>query len=101
MPRLAADGASSMQVIEAVQRRHAVRAFKSDPVAPELVRELIGTARRAPSGGNLQPWRVYALGGAVLATFKAGIAAKLAAGLRETPEYAVYPPNLWEPLRSR
>src|SRR4051794_11490714 len=91
----------SMQVFEAVQRRHAVRAFTPDPVAPELVRDLIDAARRAPSGGNLQPWRIYALGGAVLAAFKADIAAKLAAGRRELPEYSVYPPNLWEPLRSR
>jgi nitroreductase len=91
-----------MNVTQAVLGRHAVRAFKPDPVAVSVVRELIETAKRAPSGGNLQPWRVYALGGEPLARFKSLIAGKLAAGVRgEPPEYAVYPPNLWEPLRTR
>ena len=91
-----------MNVSEAVQRRHAVRAFKPDGVGADVVRGLIEGAKRAPSGGNLQPWRVYALSGDVLARFKALIATKLDAGIRgETPDYAVYPADLWEPLRSR
>lgn len=91
-----------MNVTQAVLDRHAVRAFKPDPVAGLVVRELIETAKRAPSGGNLQPWRVYALAGEPLAQFKATIARKLDAGIRgEPPEYAVYPPKLWEPFRAR
>jgi nitroreductase len=91
-----------MDVSEAVARRSSVRAFKSDPVSGELVRELLDAARRAPSGGNLQPWCVYALAGTALAEFKARIAAKISAGvLGEQPEYAVYPPDLWEPFRRR
>ena len=31
------------------------------------VRELLEAAAQAPSGGNLQPWRVYALAGEPLA----------------------------------
>src|SRR3982750_1251838 len=91
-----------MQVSEAVARRCSIRAFKPDPVAGETIRELLAAAQRAPSGGNLQPWRVYALGGTALAEFKARIAAKIAQNiLGETPEYAVYPENLWEPFRRR
>jgi len=40
------------------------------PVGPELVRELIARAARAASGGNLQPWPVYALTGAALADLR-------------------------------
>lgn len=87
-----------MDVAEAVRKRFSVRAFKSDPVPGEVVRRLIETAARAPSGGNLQPWRVYALAGAPLAEFKALVAAHPAG---EAPEYEVYPPNLWEPFRTR
>jgi nitroreductase len=54
-------------------------------------------AARAPSGGNLQPWRVWALAGAPLAELKA----KMTSTPLEPPEYAVYPPNLWEPFRTR
>jgi nitroreductase len=90
-----------MSVSEAVAARHSVRAFKPDPVAGEIVRALLDEARQAPSGGNLQPWRVYALAGPKLAEFRAIVAAKFAAGESETPEYDVYPPGLWEPFRTR
>jgi len=86
-------------VSEAVQRRMSVRAFKPDPVPGAVVRELIEAAARAPSGGNLQPWVVHALSGQPLAEFKALVASRLMD--RDEPEYHVYPPNLWEPLRTR
>src|SRR5580658_2797050 len=86
-----------MDVAQAVRRRISTRAFRPDPPPRDLVRRLIEEAARAPSGGNLQPWRVYALTGAPLAEFKALVAASP----MEEPEYDVYPPNLWEPLRTR
>jgi nitroreductase len=86
-----------MDVAEAVRRRMSTRAFKPDPVPGDLVRALIEAAALAPSGGNLQPWRVYALAGEALAEFKA----LAAAAPMEEPEYDVYPPNLWEPMRTR
>ena len=52
-----------MTVTEAVERRISIRAFKADPVSGDLVRNILEAAARAPSGGNLQPWRVYALAG--------------------------------------
>lgn len=89
-----------MTVSEAVERRISVRAFKPDPVPGQTVREILEAAARAPSGGNLQPWKVYALAGAPLAELKAQAAAKMAGG-GEEPEYDVYPPNLWDPFRTR
>jgi nitroreductase len=62
------------------------------------VRQLLEAASRAPSGGNLQPWRVTALAGEPLEALKTEVAASPRG---ETPEYDVYPPNLWEPLRTR
>jgi nitroreductase len=87
-----------MDVSQAIERRISVRAFKSDPVPRALVAEIIERAARAPSGGNLQPWRVYALTGEPLAAFKAKVAAN---PMGEPMEYDVYPPNLWEPFRTR
>src|SRR5580698_934449 len=87
----------AMDVADAVRRRMSTRAFKPDPVPGELVRRLIAEAAQAPSGGNLQPWRVYALGGEALSEFMAVVAA----GGMEEPEYEVYPANLWDPFRTR
>jgi nitroreductase len=89
-------------VSEAVTRRASVRAFSPEPVPGALVRELLELAHRAPSGGNLQPWRVYALAGEALAELKRVTAARLQESPRGDPmEYQVYPPELWEPFRSR
>ena len=87
-----------MKVSDAIARRMSVRAFlpKAPPAA--TVRNILETAARAPSGGNLQPWRVHALTGAPLAELLAAVAA---APLQEAPEYTVYPPDLWEPYRTR
>lgn len=90
-----------MDVSEAVARRKAVRAFRSDPVSGNVVRRILAAACRAPSGGNLQPWKIYALGGDALAEFKSVIAEKFQRGVTESPEYAVYPPDLWDPYRRR
>jgi nitroreductase len=87
-----------MDVSEAVARRVSIRAFRPDPVPRAVVADILLRAAHAPSGGNLQPWRVYALTGAPLAEFKALVAAN---PFGETPEYNVYPPDLWEPFRTR
>jgi nitroreductase len=87
-----------MDVSEAVARRVSIRAFLDAPVPGEVVRDILVRAAQAPSGGNLQPWRVYALTGEPLAEFKTLVAAN---PFGETPEYDVYPPNLWEPFRTR
>jgi nitroreductase len=87
-----------MNVSEAVGRRISIRAFRPDPVPGDVVADILVRAAQAPSGGNLQPWRVYGLAGAPLAEFKALAAAN---PFGETPEYDVYPPNLWDPFRTR
>ena len=91
-----------MNVSDAVAQRIAVRAFRPDPVPAGWVREMLEAAKRAPSGGNLQPWRVYALAGDALASFKESVRSRIEAGVMgEPPGYAVYPPDLWEPFRRR
>lgn len=90
-----------MQVAEAVARRRSVRAFTSEPVPSDLLREVVEQAGRAPSGGNLQPWRIHVLLGPALARFRAVMAERLQQGPPDPPEYHVYPPSLHEPYRSQ
>lgn len=87
-----------MKVSDAIERRISVRAYKPDPVPRAMVAEILERAARAPSGGNLQPWRVYALTGEPLDAFKAVVAQNPRG---EPTEYHVYPPELWDPFRTR
>lgn len=43
--------------------RHSVRAFLDTPVSTELLKDILTVASRAPSGTNIQPWKVYVLTG--------------------------------------
>jgi len=83
-------------VSEAVRSRRSVRAFLDTPVLETLLREALELAARAPSGGNLQPWRIYVLAGERLAQLKQTV--------RKAPpgptEYPIYPEQLGEPYRS-
>ena len=63
-----------MDVFEAVDSRISCRWFLDKPVDQKIVRDLIAKAARAASGGNLQPWRVFALTGAPLAEIKRRVA---------------------------
>ena len=92
-----------MDVFEAVDSRISCRWFLDTPVDPEMVRDLIAGAARAASGGNLQPWQVYALTGAALAELKRQVAAAVAGRdpRHEDAEYPIYPKTMWEPYSSR
>jgi nitroreductase len=92
-----------MDVCEAIDSRISCRWFLDKPVAPKLVSKLIGEAARAASGGNLQPWHVYALTGAALGDLKQQVAAAVAGGdpRQVDAEYPIYPKTMWEPYRSR
>ncbi len=87
-----------MNVTEALKARISIRAFKPDPVAESVVREILDVARYAPSGGNLQPWKVIAVAGAERDAVVALAKANLPGDEGDRP---VYPANLWEPYRSR
>jgi nitroreductase len=54
----------TLSVDEALRTRMSVRAFTPQPVATDLLLEILDLAARAPSGTNTQPWKVYVLRGA-------------------------------------
>ena len=89
-------------VSEALQRRISIRAFLPDPVSRAAVHGILEQARWAPSGGNLQPWKVIAVAGAEReAVIALARRAQAAGRTNEEGGDPVYPPNLWEPYRSR
>ena len=48
----------------AIETRFSARAFLPKPVPRETIEHILSVARRAASGTNTQPWRVYVLQGA-------------------------------------
>lgn len=90
-----------MEVSEAIDSRITVRQFLGTPVPEETVRAILETAKRAPSGGNLQPWNVHVMTGVPLQALIDDVSAKRQNGVVETPEYKVYPPELVDPYRTR
>jgi nitroreductase len=74
-----------MDVSEAIQRRVTIRKWKPAPVEKEKITKVLESGRRAPSWGNVQPWRF------IVIQDKAKIdqLAKIAAG--EQPQVSAAP----------
>jgi len=97
--RPAVDGTAIVD--EAIASRRSVRAFLPDPVAETTVREILDIASWAPSGTNMQPWRVYVTAGAAKERLSRAI---LDAGPRSEKargEYKYYPDKFFEPYHER
>jgi nitroreductase len=86
----------------AVDTRRSVRAFLNRPVDMALIKQILALAARAPSGGNLQPWRITILAGKPLERFRCVMARRIAENpTRDEMQYQVYPDNLAEPYRTQ
>ena len=91
-----------MNVSEAIATRKTIRAFKPDPVSRLTIEEIITAAARAPSGGNLQPWKAYVLLGPARDELVRRVAElRKTSPMGTAPEYHIYPPDLTEPYRTR
>lgn len=92
-----------MNVTEAMTSRRSIRDFLPRPVPGETIRQVLATAARAPSGGNVQPWHVDVVAGERMAELKALMTRRLmevAAGEpAEAKDYDIYPPHLIAPHR--
>ena len=88
-------------VDEAITTRRSIRAFRHDPVPEATIREILDVASWAPSGTNMQPWRVYVTTGEAKERVSRAI---LGSGLRAEKargEYKYYPDKFFEPYYAR
>ena len=89
-------------VDEAILSRRSVRAFLPDPVDERMIKEILEIAARAPSGTNMQPWKVYVTSGETKRRIAEAI---LNSGIRAEKavwdEYKYYPDQFFEPYLSR
>ena len=98
------DAASVARTVEeALMSRRSIRAFRPDPVPREKVERILALASRAPSGTNVQPWKVHAIAGAA----KDRLAADMHAAFMEhgeegwTRQYEYYPTKWRDPYLAR
>jgi len=54
-----------VEVLEALRTRRSIRAFRPEPVPRALVERILHDAARAPSGTNIQPWKIHVVAGPV------------------------------------
>ena len=84
-----------MQLEQILNKRKSCRAFLDRPIDPQLLHSIISKAARAPSNGNLQPWQIYIVTGAALASLKQTTKQLVDDQVPlQTPEYQVYPKPL-------
>lgn len=60
-----------MNVLEAINKRQSIRAFKPDQVPEDILKKIVDGAQRAPSASNSQPWEFAVVSGAKLEEIKA------------------------------
>lgn len=82
--------------------RRSIRAFLPRPVAPSTIDAVLTAAARAPSGNNIQPWRVHVVHGAVRDAIVADACAAYDTGdTSHQAEYSYYPTEFFEPYLAR
>ncbi|MBI4776506.1 MAG: nitroreductase [Deltaproteobacteria bacterium] len=78
-----------MDLVDAITSRRSIRAFKPEPVPRRIVRELLVTAVRAPSGVNSQPWEFYLVSGNALDELREACTEKYRLGIEPKPDITI------------
>ena len=86
-----------MEFSDTVKERSSIRAFTNTPVSNAQITALLDLAAQSPSGGNVQPWRIFVLNDDVMTRFKQTVQDNPAP---EQPSYAIYPDQLKDPYRT-
>ncbi len=92
-----------MHAHDAIMTRRSVRRFLPAPVPHASLIRILEGAAMAPSGHNIQPWKVYAVAGSVKQKISDDILAAIANDPVEVhqPEFDYYPVNWVEPYIGR
>jgi len=64
-----------------IKARKSIRGYRKDPVARELIEEIIEVAKWAPSSMNTQPWHVHVVTGKPLDRIRKGNTENMVAGI--------------------
>ncbi len=95
------DPITASHVDHAIRSRRSVRRFLPTPVPKKMVEDLLELAARAPSGTNVQPWKVYVLTGKEKDRLSAAILDKHNSSGMDGREFDYYPTEWADPWLSR
>lgn len=90
-----------MNLNELIKSRYSVRSFTDDTVDIETIREILEISSNAPSGGNIQPWKVYVVTGSTKEKLIKKVLNNFDNGVQEKIEYDIYPNPLDEEYKRR
>jgi nitroreductase len=91
-----------MNVRDAVASRYSCRAFLPTPIPESTIREIIALAVRAPSAGNMQPWRIDVIADKKVDALRDLLRPRMGELPRgEGTEYTIYPPEMNATFRKR
>jgi len=91
-------------VDHAIATRQSMRAFLPTPIPRATIEQILAVSSRAPSGTNVQPWKVTVLTGAAKERLSNSILAVYndpEQRKQHTEEYAYYPRNWIDPYLAR
>ena len=90
------------EIVEtAVSSRASIRAFLPTPVPKDTITRILEAASYAPSGSNMQPWKVRVVAGAVRDELVAAVTAEHDAGRMQVRDFKYYPDPFPEPYLAR
>jgi len=84
-----------MNVLDALNGRYTVRAFRSDPIDQDTLRKILEAALRAPSWANTQPWEIAVAGGEALNRLRTAYMENLKNCVPRNPDLPL--PKQWPP----
>lgn len=90
-----------LTVEEAIVGRQSIRAYAKTPIPHEVVSRVLETAGRAPSGSNIQPWKVWVVEGEPLKGLTDEVLKAYDTTGEAQREYNYYPVNWREPYQAR
>jgi nitroreductase len=80
-----------MNTFEAIESRKSVRAFTSQEVDRATIEKILNAAKCAPSGVNMQPWKVSVLTGQSKESLSDKMEQAFRDGVKQKMDYAYYP----------
>ena len=90
-----------MNLNELIKSRYSIRSFTDDSVDIKTIKEILEISRNAPSGGNIQPWKVYVVTGNTKEKLIKKALSNYDNGVQEKIEYDIYPNPLDEEYKKR
>ncbi len=78
-----------MKIIEAMNTRISVRAYKPEPVSREMIKQVLQDAVSAPSAMNTQPWEFLVITGETLDKIRKANVDSLRSGVPIKPDHLV------------